>query len=159
MNHITNMERFYVYELVNLYGTVEKIGETKNIEKRMRDHFTNKPDGKGKGAFFGRQDLAVNIVANFETKKEAFQFQLELQREYGMTTDIDHSIAIGKAHVESGHLESLRTKEHQSIAGTVSANKLRTCEYCGKENIKQITLNRWHGPSICKNNLNNHVGI
>ena len=120
----------------------------------MHEHTKLKPTSSGIGKFYGRQDLSIYQVAEFNNRKEAWSYQIELQNSYGLKTDKEHSIAIGNSHVESGHLDSLRTKEHQSAAAIISSNKLRTCEYCGKENIKQITLNRWHGPSICVNRIN-----
>ena len=84
------MEIRYVYELVNLMGTVEYVGESKNPIKRFYGHTKQKPNNNaspGFGKFYGRCDLLINVVDSFDNKKEAFEYQCNLQRYYGLETD------------------------------------------------------------------------
>ena len=85
MKHYT---KHYVYELINLLGTVEYVGETRNPKDRMRMHTKVKP-GPGCGKFYGRQDIIMNIVAEFGTRREAWKYQCKLQKGYGMETDAE----------------------------------------------------------------------
>ncbi len=82
------MKKWYVYELVNLMGTIEYVGETYDIKQRLYNHTkTNKSIWDGK--FYGRNDIFMNIVAEFDNNKDAFEYQCKLQKEYGFETDLD----------------------------------------------------------------------
>jgi predicted GIY-YIG superfamily endonuclease len=79
------MKKYYVYELINLYGTVEYVGETLTPKGRMYSHTRKKPtDGNGNGKFYGRQDLVMNIVDTFDTRKDARRLETELKLSYGL---------------------------------------------------------------------------
>jgi predicted GIY-YIG superfamily endonuclease len=80
------MIKHYVYELINLLGTIEYVGESKNPYQRFNSHTKVKP-GKAMGKFYGRQDLTLNIVKEFNNRKDAYQYQCELQSKYGLITD------------------------------------------------------------------------
>jgi hypothetical protein len=71
-------------------GSVEYVGESKNPQQRFNSHTKVKP-GKAMGSFYGRQDLLLNIVKSFNTRKEAYAYQCELQSQYGLTTDREKS--------------------------------------------------------------------
>jgi hypothetical protein len=87
------MKTYYVYELINLLGTVEYVGESHKPKYRFRQHIKKKPFGKdgkkhsGLGKFYGRQDIIMNIVKEFSDRKDAWEFQCELQKVYGLLTD------------------------------------------------------------------------
>jgi hypothetical protein len=85
------MKKYYVYELMNLMGSIEYVGESINPYKRFYSHTKYKPGYKNQspsyGKFYGRCDLVMNIVNEFESKKEAFHYQCELQKYYGLETD------------------------------------------------------------------------
>ena len=86
---MTKQQVWYVYELVNLMGTVEYVGESLNPKKRLRQHTKTKPRaGVGSGKFFGRQDLILHIVAGFDNRKDAWEHQCNLQTQYGMESDL-----------------------------------------------------------------------
>ena len=70
----------YVYELRH-NNKVVWVGETKHPDIRLYQH-TKKSNGK----FFGQQ-LTIEVVASFDTKKEAWNYQIELQKKYGLETD------------------------------------------------------------------------
>lgn len=71
----------YLYELIDIYGSVVYVGETKHPKLRFRQH-----RGRKASQFYGRQ-LVMNIVDTYPTGKLAFAAQCELQREYGLVTD------------------------------------------------------------------------
>jgi predicted GIY-YIG superfamily endonuclease len=75
---------YQVYELLNLHGTVEYVGVTKNPKRRMYQHTKTKPHGKTGGRFYGRQDLIMNIVKQFDNIKEANLFEGELKLFWGL---------------------------------------------------------------------------
>jgi predicted GIY-YIG superfamily endonuclease len=58
---------YYVYELINLVGTVEYVGMTKNAKRRMVSHKCKN------GLFHKRQDIFMNIVKEFNDTKSCLQ--------------------------------------------------------------------------------------
>jgi hypothetical protein len=69
-------------------GTVEYVGESTNPKERYRMHTRSKPsETQRSGKFYGRQDIIMNIVTEFNSKKEAFDYQCQLQKEYGLISD------------------------------------------------------------------------
>lgn len=84
------MRKWHVYELVNLMGTVEYVGETTRPKERFANHTKHKQSkGNSIGLFYGRCDLSMHIVKSFDSKKEAYAYQIELQKQYGLPTDIE----------------------------------------------------------------------
>ena len=82
------MKKYSVYELINLMGSVEYVGETTRPEARFAEHIKYKSDKcSGKGKFYGRSDITMNIAAEFDNRKDAWNFQCELQSDYGIKTD------------------------------------------------------------------------
>jgi len=83
----------YVYELYNLTGTIEYVGETQNPKRRFNQHTRTNPistSGKkytGVGKFYKRNDIFMHIAKEFDTKRKAFNFQCMLQAVYGLETD------------------------------------------------------------------------
>jgi len=75
---------YYVYELVNLMGTVEHVGETVRPKRRLYDHTKNK---SYKGKFLGRLDISMHVVTSLPTKVEALDKEYELQVYWGLPTD------------------------------------------------------------------------
>ena len=75
--------KHFVYELINSLGTIEYVGESCDTTRRFKEHI-----GKY-GQFAGRQDLIINIVAEFNSKKESYAYQCKLQNEYGWESDLD----------------------------------------------------------------------
>ena len=80
----------YVYELYNELGSIEYVGETGNPTDRFRRHTKLNPiTNFGHGKFYGRTDIHMNIVAEFDTRKESYAYQCQLQNEYGFKSDAD----------------------------------------------------------------------
>jgi predicted GIY-YIG superfamily endonuclease len=83
------MKTWYVYELINLMGTVEYVGETIRPAARFANHIRHKNcKGNSIGLFYGRQDLHMHIVKEFNNHKDAFDYQCKLQLDYNLPTDI-----------------------------------------------------------------------
>ena len=80
------MKKWYVYEIVNLMGTVEYVGETTQPTQRFANH-KRKLRSPGSGRFGNRSDVFMNIVKEFDNKVHAFEYQCKLQKEYGLKTD------------------------------------------------------------------------
>ncbi len=81
---------YYVYELINLLGTVEYVGITDNPTMRKWKHLRNKPKpGCYHGKFYGRLDIHFHIVKTFEDKREALDFEIELQKFWNLSTHGD----------------------------------------------------------------------
>ena len=94
-NFVYYKMKHFVYELFNSQGEVEYVGETGNPNQRFYSH-TKKKAGK----FYGRTDISMRIVKDFDNKKEAFYFQCNLQKEHNLETDIEKrgNPMIGKTH-------------------------------------------------------------
>lgn len=104
----------------------------------MREHVIDKPLSHGRGKFYRRQDVFMNIVSVVETLKEARDLEEALQLEYGLITD----------RMKISRASSIAARK----IGKIEANKLHTCPHCGKIG-KSSSMFRWHF-SNCKNKLN-----
>jgi predicted GIY-YIG superfamily endonuclease len=79
---------YYVYELINLHGTVEYVGYSSRPKVRFYQHTRKKPNPKyPHGKFYGRQDISMHVVAQVATKKEALDAEEALQIFWGLSTD------------------------------------------------------------------------
>ena len=75
--------KYYVYELINSLGTIEYVGCTYRPKNRFNEHTKNKPS-PGSGKFYGREDLIMYIVKDFDNVKDARLYEGELKLSYGM---------------------------------------------------------------------------
>ena len=82
------MKKWYVYEIVNLMGTVEYVGESINPKRRWIQHKC-KVISNGQGTFANRSDVFMNVVNEFDNRRNALDKQYELQIEYGLKTDLE----------------------------------------------------------------------
>jgi predicted GIY-YIG superfamily endonuclease len=111
-----------VYVLMNEYGIVEYVGETNDKINRMRNHKT--PTGN----FTERTDLTMEVIKQFDNRKEArtYEGELKLQLGFEWTERTGASKAgkiggkiggkiAGRKAVESGRLASYRELQKQSI--------------------------------------------
>lgn len=105
----------YVYELVNLMGTVEYVGETKNPELRFKQHTKWKPLKPGLGKFYGRTDIIMNVVKEFNNRKEAYDYQCKLQEEYNLLSD-ENTFVKNFANRHKGYKHSEEAKLKMSKA-------------------------------------------
>jgi len=95
----------YVYELINEKEEIEYVGESKNPQQRFDDHTKRKfRPGRAMGKFYGREDLTLNVVAEFNTRKEAYAYQCELQTKYFGINEREIAAANGIKGKPYGHL-------------------------------------------------------
>jgi hypothetical protein len=79
------MKTYKVYEIINSMGIVEHVGETsRSIKSRMYDHKRKPVEGQSFGKFYGRNDIIVHQVAEFNSRKEARNLEGQLKLEYGL---------------------------------------------------------------------------
>jgi predicted GIY-YIG superfamily endonuclease len=105
---------WHVYELYNTLGTIEYVGETVNPTDRMYSHKSKK------GNFYGRADIEMNIVKQFDNVNEAWEYQCILQKQYGLKTDREKT-----SEARKGKARSIETKLKISecLKGRTSPNK------------------------------------
>jgi len=90
------MKKWYVYELVNLMGTIEYVGETMNPKRRFCDHKCLS------GKFANRNDIFMNVVCEFNNRRDAWDYQCELQSEYGFESEHEMRIKYSKLGSSKG---------------------------------------------------------
>jgi predicted GIY-YIG superfamily endonuclease len=77
------MKKWYVYKIVNSNNQIEYIGETIRPEKRFYNHT------HGGGLFNNRTDVKMEIIKEFDNKRDAYFYQSELQTKYGLESDLE----------------------------------------------------------------------
>ena len=132
------MRRYYVYELVNLMGSVEYVGQTVNPERRFYAHTKEKPrNGCGNGKFYNRQDLTIHIVKSFQTKEEALAFEGELKLSYGF--EWTEKTCVSKAGKIGGKIGGkIVGKKTGPINGKIPSRWLRKLTFEDAEVIRQL---------------------
>ena len=141
------MKTYKVYELINSIGTVEYVGETTLSHTRLRQH-TRCVNGK----FYGRQDLVMNIVAEFNNRAEARQLEGRLKLEHGLEWT-ERNGNSGKTQRDSGKL-LITSSLGGKVSGAIEANTMHLCPYCKKEG-KGPTMRRWHYANCKQKTVNN----
>jgi len=123
----------YVYELYNLLGTVEHVGETVNPKCRLKCHKCKA------GKFYGRQDIQMNVVKEFDNRKEAYVYQCQLQKHYGLKTDRE---IMSEAH--KGRIISPEHKLKLSLAkkGKPSGREGKTHSDASKQKMSEARTGR-----------------
>ena len=147
------MEKFYVYELINLMGTVEYVGETIRPKIRMSEHITVNPKHKGKGKFHNRQDLLMNIVSQFTNRQEAYDYQILLQNYYGFENDNNkHINDANNIPIDKKIFGAKKSAQNQieriKAMGIKLSSLTYICPNCHKKG-QFIAMQRWHGNN-CK---------
>ena len=127
----------YVYELVNLMGTVEHVGETLYPKKRLSDHC-----GKN-GKFYGRQDISMHIVKEFNNKQEAWDYQCKLQKEYGLITDAENQSQYFVKKISLPCSEETKLKIKNSKLGKSNGREGKTHSNEVKEKIRESQRLYW----------------
>ena len=128
----------YVYELRH-NNKVVWVGESKRPKGRLWQHTSKN------GKFTGL-DIDMSIVAEFETREEAYRHQCELQEEYGLVTDREK---VRRSAVGRIHSEETKTKMSKSRKGNTWTQEVVVCPYCNKPGGKQ-NMTRYHFDN-CKN--------
>jgi predicted GIY-YIG superfamily endonuclease len=83
----------HVYELRDGDQVVVYVGESKDPTHRLYRHTKCKP-GMGKGRFYGRTDITMNIVKSFEDRKEARQYEKYLQEKNNLLRTEDKAFRL-----------------------------------------------------------------
>jgi predicted GIY-YIG superfamily endonuclease len=90
----------YVYELTDQNGKVVYVGESVRPQTRLYEHTRRQPRHRsGYGRFYGRTDLTLEVVAQFDNRKDSFNHQCSLQVQYGLDTD---TYSMRKNSVQNG---------------------------------------------------------
>jgi len=119
------MKTHYVYELFNLVGTIEYVGETIDTKQRFRAHKCKN------GKFHNRTDISMNIVKEFNSKKDAYIYQCQLQKDYGLETDSErwsksmkgvNTWMKGRPSNNKGKVFSVETKQKMSQSASRRCN-------------------------------------
>jgi hypothetical protein len=135
---------YYLHEETNELGN-PYVGCTINVFKRTTEH---------------RHRLKLNhrpkleTIGIFDNFREARDYEYAEQKRLGWENELSKCSKSGQIggnkHVESGHLASIRTKEHQSKAGKLGIrsnshpnNMSVICYHCGKSGKARI-MKRWH---------------
>jgi predicted GIY-YIG superfamily endonuclease len=142
--HSKKADKHFVYELVNLLGTIEYVGETYDIEQRYLNHISKS------GKFFGRHDINIYKVAEFNTKSEAFNYQCVLQKHYGFETDFEKNLRGGPAGRDA-HKKSILCfdfisnkfiKQYDAITDAAQELNMHSAQIC---RVLKGERNKCHG--------------
>jgi predicted GIY-YIG superfamily endonuclease len=117
------MKTYYVYEIINILGSVEYVGQTSNLKARWYNH-TKNIKGSGSGKFYNRSDVFINLVKKFDNKSDSLNYEEELQKEYGFTTDRSKrrkSAIIGGNAAKAKNIQNLDIHRKN---GTIGGNKI-----------------------------------
>ena len=160
------MKKYYVYEIVNLMGTIEYVGETTMPKRRWSNHKCN-ANSCGAGKFKNRSDVFMNIVNEFNNRREALDYKYNLQREYSIKTDLDHKFGnkntLGNkvsdktklkiSLLNKGKIRTIQSKLNYSLAKKLknNCNKFYTCPHCNKIGQSSV-MYRWHFDN-CKHKI------
>ena len=145
-----NIDMNYVYEIYDNYGSVVWVGETIRPNVRLYEH-TKKTSGK----FYG-QNVMMHIVAEFATKQEAFDYQCDLQEEYGLESDRQKS-GFNSRNNRDAVVESRKGVNVSSLYGDKIAQTLQKLTYEDAEEIRYkhtynkttyVELKRQYGVSL-----------
>ena len=136
--------KFYVYELVNSLGTIEYVGETTNIESRLKNHLSKS------GKFYARTDITINVVSEFDNRKDAFNYQCELQKQYGFETDFEKNLRGGPtgrdAHKKSilcfDFITNKFIKQYDAITDAAQELNIHSAQIC---RVLKGERNKCHG--------------
>ena len=105
------MKTHYVYQIIDNSGKILHIGKTMDLERRFAQHTKWKGYGDSSaGLFYGRTNIKLEIVKEFNDKKECTKFEGEYKIQNGFIwTEKEQWKDFGRKSVESGHLKRVRT--------------------------------------------------
>ena len=115
------MKKKYVYQLVNENNIVEYIGESFNPQRRFREHKHNRTIPKsGMGKFVGRNDLRLEVLAEFDKPKDSFNYQCQLQTKYFGINERDVAKENGMKGKPFAYLGAIE-RERRKRAGIINS--------------------------------------
>jgi predicted GIY-YIG superfamily endonuclease len=139
MNKRTNMKKYYVYNIVDENNKILYIGETTDTVHRLKVH-TNI-----QGKFYKRKDIKLVVISEFKSKKEAFDYQLQLQKENGFETDLEKLI-------NNGYKGSLVQMERFNKTG-IWKRAVKCYDYKTKQLIAEFESTRQAGKILNVKNI------
>ena len=74
----------YLYLLKDTEDNVVYAGQTVNTTRRFREHTQSRPLHSGRGLFYGRTDLRLEVVTIVDTVKEARKIEDQLKEKYNL---------------------------------------------------------------------------
>lgn len=157
------MKKHYVYELINLYGTIEDVGVSYRPEHRLYQHIKCKPTLSGMGKYYGRQDLIMHIVDEFDNRKDAFKLEGQLKLLYNLSwTEKERDMNNGKRNKENGHWDRIKHLGNEKKSTPVIVYKKDGTfigEYSSqRECARQLNINDKHISAVCKGNRKSTSG-
>lgn len=129
------MKTYKVYEIYNFYGSVEDVGEThRTPENRLWEKTHPK-----KSKFYGRRDLLIHVVAEFNNRKDALELEGQLKLEYGLRWGEKHGSPNG-GYANGG--------KGGKISGIMNRKlTLKQAEEIRNSNCKNVELAKKYGVS------------
>jgi predicted GIY-YIG superfamily endonuclease len=111
----------YVYKLINSKDKIEYIGETMHPNARFRVHKSKK--------FRGRNDIKMVIVAEFDNRKDAYNYQCDLQKQYGLISDKEIMSYVQKCANKKGASEAGGKKVAEKYSNPVLVYDYKTNKF------------------------------
>jgi predicted GIY-YIG superfamily endonuclease len=108
----------YVYEIINFMGSVEYVGQTKNLKLRFWQHKSKK------GRFKNRQDIIINPIMVFDNFYDAYKKECEMQIFWDIETiDLNHrkkcGVKSGEISKKQNRLNKIKTPESIAKGGRI----------------------------------------
>ena len=136
------MKTYYLYELINLYGTVEDVGYSSQPKNRMYQHTKVKPGPhrSGSGRHYGRTDLTMIIVSEWSDRKDAARAETELKCYHGlMPTEVMRGLDVARSQRKLT-MDQAREIRAKYIPRKYTQEKLAK-EYGVSQPVIQLILN------------------
>lgn len=75
-----------VYKIITDEGVIEHVGMTaRTLEHRFKEHQWENPAGiAGRGKFYGRDDVRIELISEWETRAEAKKSEMYWQQYYNV---------------------------------------------------------------------------
>ena len=122
---------YHVYQLLDATGDVVYVGKSNQPEVRFKQHTIVPPNpNNGHGMFYGRTDLALQVVASFETNAEALLEEGRIKKLQGMewtertvrhrrVFTFEEAEEIREKYAKGGHTHRGLAKEYGVVHGTI----------------------------------------
>ena len=123
----------HVYQLLDATGDVVYVGKSKSPKARFWNHIKRRPQPNKPwdGKFYGRTDLALQVVASFETEEEALLEEGRIKTLQGMAwtektgrnkrlLTFEQAEEIREKYEKGGHTHRGLAKEYNVSKGTIS---------------------------------------
>jgi len=91
--------KWSVYTIVNTQNEIEYIGCTSNPKRRWYNH-TYWFQGPGIGKFYGRTDVRMEVVKEFDNRREGWDYEAELKLQHGFELTEEIATNMGKVSVK-----------------------------------------------------------